>query len=358
MAAPLQYEQLVGKYNGDSSTKVLDVGEKKPIQVRLLDVMIDDKYKPQLLRENGRLKVVVETDANGIDIDHPFPNPEVVLLGAAQTTQHDTTVEATAFIPQGAPTSFPPSKDDSARDGTGNRPTVIFGQDDRVVFQDTSYPWRICGKVQTAVMSGSGCMIGPRHVLTASHCVNWAGDGSAGWINFTPAYYDGSGPWGTFAVTTVYAYVKNVGELSDEQTAFDYAVLVLDRRIGDTIGWAGGRVFDKSWVNTVQWSFIGYPFDLTKASRPAFQGKVVVTSKQDFRNGSVLGHFSDYTACMDGGPLWGTWAGDMGPSVVGVASAREGPPIAVPNGSTNEDNEFGGGEALVKLITEAKTGAP
>ncbi|EON68746.1 hypothetical protein W97_08004 [Coniosporium apollinis CBS 100218] len=367
MAAPLQYEQLVEKYKEDSSTKVLDAGDKKPIQVGLLDVVIDNKYKPQLVRENGRLKVVVEADANGIKIEHPFPNPKVVLLGAAQIKQRDTTVEATAFRPQGTPTSFPPSKDDTAQDRTRNIPTVIFGPDDRVVFHDTSFPWRLCGKVQTAVARGSGCMIGPRHVLTASHCVNWAADGSAGWINFTPGYYDGSGPWGTFAATTVYAYVKNIGALLDKQTAFDYAVLVLDKRIGDTIGWAGRRVFDDSWVNTAQWAFIGYPGDLTGTERPAFQGKVVVTSnnpnftlngRSGGRSGSVLGHFSDITRGMSGGPLWGTWTGEEGPRVVGVCSTRDGPPIAVPDGSTNQDNEFGGGQALVDLIIEATTEAP
>lgn len=362
MATPLKYDELVGKYNSDASTKVLDAGEKKFIQVGLLDVMMDDKYKPKLVHENGRLKVVVETDANGVKIDHPFPNPEVVLLDAPQTKRHDSTVEATGFHPQGIPTSFPPSRHDQAKGRTGDKPSVVFGPDDRIVFHDTSFPWRISGKIQTAVARGSGCMIGPRHVLTASHCVNWAADGSAGWIQFTPGYYGGSGPWGTFVAKTIYAYKKNTSTLSDDQTAFDYAVLVLDSRVGDTVGYAGAKAFANSWLNTVKWVCIGYPGDLTGTERPAYQGNVVITSKQDFtfkgHTGSVLGHFSDITAGMFGGPLWGTWAGEAGPAVVGVCSTREGPPIAVPNGSTNSDNEFGGGQGLVDLINQVRADAP
>ncbi|KAH8752853.1 trypsin-like cysteine/serine peptidase domain-containing protein [Hyaloscypha finlandica] len=361
MSAPLGFKQLVEKYNGPSSSKSLDVESKQSIQVGLLDVVIDDKYEPKLVRENGRLKVVVETDTNGIEVNHPFPNPKVALLDTAETELRNTAVaEVTGFHPKGAPTSFPPSGDKSAEGK--NISSVIFGQDDRVVFDNTSFPWSITGKVQTAVALGSGCMIGPRHVLTASNCVNWNADGSAGWINFTPRYYNGSGPWGTFAATSIYAFVKNTGPLSDQQTAFDYAVLVLDKRIGDTIGYAGARDFDRSWLNTVKWVSVGYPGDLTNTERPVFQGNVVITSKQDFtqngRSGSVLGHFSDITPGMSGGPLWGTWPGDAGPRVVGVCSTRDGPPIAIPSGSTDQDNEFGGGTALVELVQSARAGAP
>jgi V8-like Glu-specific endopeptidase len=206
-------------------------------------------------------------------------------------------------------------------------------------------------------------MIGPRHVLTASHCVNWAADGSPGWITFSPGYYNGPGPWGTFAATRIYSLIKNSGPLTDQQTAFDYVVLVLGSRIGDTIGYAGTRNFDNGWVNNVRnWVFIGYPGDLTGTERPAYQGNVTVTSKQNFslggRSASVLGHFSDNTKGMSGGPLWGTWTGDVGPRVVGVCSTRDGPPIAVPSGSTSEDNEFGGGPALLDLVNYARTTEP
>ena len=363
MAAPLKNEELVKQYGSDSSTRTGDSKDQIAVQVGLLDVVIDDKYKPELVREEGRVKVVVEADANGIKIDHPFPHPKVIILDASQAKKDVATAEADPFYSSGTPTSFPPSNDHIAREQMGDKASVIFGRDDRIVFQDTSYPWRITGRIRTAVARGSGCMIGPRHVLTASHCVNWAADGSVGWIEFSPGYYNGPGPWGTFAATTVYSFMKNSGPLTDQQTAFDYVVLILDSRIGDTIGWAGTRNFSSSWVDSVSsWVSVGYPGDLTSTERPVYQGSVRITSKQDFsfggRTGSVLGHFSDITGGMSGGPLWGTWSEDAGPRVVGVCSTRQGPPIPVPDGSTSQDNEFGGGSALLDLVNQARNGAP
>ena len=37
----------------------------------------------------------------------------------------------------------------------------------------TTYPWRVCGRVVTAVGHGSGAIVGPQHVLTASHVIDW-----------------------------------------------------------------------------------------------------------------------------------------------------------------------------------------
>ena len=52
-------------------------------------------------------------------------------------------------------------------------PTNIFLPEDRFTFSDTAFPWSTCGRVDTAAGFGSGVMIGPRHLMTASHVVNW-----------------------------------------------------------------------------------------------------------------------------------------------------------------------------------------
>jgi V8-like Glu-specific endopeptidase len=364
MDSPLNNEQLAEHYSqGVSATRSATTTDK-PIQVSLLNIQLGEEYEPKLVRENGRVMVTVEAGANGVDLAHEYPKPEVVLAdkAATQVDEAAKAQEPDPFFPAGA-AAFPAAKDEEFHALVKNRPSVIFGRDDRIVYQDTSFPWRCIGKIQTAVSRSSGCMIGPRHVLTASHCVNWAADGSAGWITFSPGYYNGAGPWGTFYATKIYSWMKNTGSLSDQETAFDYVVLVLNQRIGDTIGYYGGRNFDNSWVNTVSnWVNAGYPGDLTGTERPAYQNSVKITSKQDFNfnghTGSVLGHFNDITAGMSGGPVFGTWAGDVGPRVVGVCSTREGPPVAVPDGSTATDNEFGGGPALMELITFARNEMP
>ena len=55
MAAPLKNEELVKQYGSDSSTRTGDSKDQIAVQVGLLDVVIDDKYKPELVREEGRI---------------------------------------------------------------------------------------------------------------------------------------------------------------------------------------------------------------------------------------------------------------------------------------------------------------
>jgi len=49
-------------------------------------------------------------------------------------------------------------------------PTTIFLPDGRRAYYDTTYPWRCLVRIVTPRgWAGSGVLIGPRHVLTASH---------------------------------------------------------------------------------------------------------------------------------------------------------------------------------------------
>ncbi|MCA1710048.1 MAG: hypothetical protein LC808_44890, partial [Actinobacteria bacterium] len=76
--------------------------------------------------------------------------------------------------------------------------TTVFGTDNRRAFRDTSYPWSTVGLVQTNRGPASGVMIGPRHLLTVSHVIDWtAPDGfAADWVRFSPSSFDGNAPFG------------------------------------------------------------------------------------------------------------------------------------------------------------------
>jgi V8-like Glu-specific endopeptidase len=52
-------------------------------------------------------------------------------------------------------------------------PLVVWGADDRRIYNDTRYPWGCVCRILTNGGRGSGVLVGPRHVLTASHVVNW-----------------------------------------------------------------------------------------------------------------------------------------------------------------------------------------
>ena len=47
-----------------------------------------------------------------------------------------------------------------------DKPSNIFGADDRYIYNDSSFPWRTVGRIWTASGACTGCTIGPRLVLT------------------------------------------------------------------------------------------------------------------------------------------------------------------------------------------------
>ena len=52
-------------------------------------------------------------------------------------------------------------------------PLYIWGPDDRRFYNDKRYPWGCVCRVLTPILTGSGVIVGPRHVLTASHLIDW-----------------------------------------------------------------------------------------------------------------------------------------------------------------------------------------
>ncbi len=238
-------------------------------------------------------------------------------------------------------------------------PNSVFAPDTRSVFQDTSFPWSTAGRVETSMGSCTGTMIGRRLMVTGSHCIEWTGTG-AGWIKFTPAYYNGTAPFGVAWGQTVISWLQADGSdgLSDQETAFDYVVVVLDRNIGDLTGYVGYRTYSSSWNNGNYWDQIGYPADLTGGQRPVLTREGVITSvgshSTSGQDGYVLGNFIDTFGGHSGGPYWGWWADETFPRLVGTDSTSPG----TPGTGTIGDNEAGGGPALSSLISYARQNYP
>ena len=236
-------------------------------------------------------------------------------------------------------------------------PTRVFSPEDRYTFSDTAFPWSTCGRVDTAAGWGSGVMIGPRHFMTASHVVNWGPNNTAGWIRFTPLQFDDATPFGTAYATRIYSWIK--ADASDliqaDETAFDFVVCVLERRLGDVTGWMGSRGYSTDWDGDAYWAHIGYPFDLAGGKRPAFVGyqpfDSTFTRTVVGRDAFGIQHKIDAVGGQSGGPYFGWWGDEPWPRVVGTQSTENW-------GGPTGPNTCGGGSPLPELINHARTVEP
>lgn len=233
------------------------------------------------------------------------------------------------------------------RDKYADRATTVFAPDDRRVFFDTAYPWSTCGRVDTPGGQASGAMVGPRHLLTVSHTIQWNANNTAGWVRFRPMLFDTSAPFGEAWGTRVYFKRKVTGPTIDWiEGMYDYVVVVLDRRIGDLTGWLGGKGYTDSWDGGNYWSHVGYPGDLTSGLRPTFQGSFSLDGVwYELDSHEQMSHHADVWPGQSGGPMFGWWSG--APYAVAVQSAQNG-----------DENKASGGQDMVDLILKARAENP
>lgn len=205
------------------------------------------------------------------------------------------------------------------------RATTVFTPEDRLIFNDTAYPWSTVGRVDTAGGTATGVMVGPRHMITCSHAIDWlpAGSGAAaGWVKFTPSYFDGSEPFGVAWGVHIYWDVQVTGPTIDgTEEQHDYVSIVLDSRIGDLTGWMGVERYTDAWDGGTFWSHVGYPGDLASAARPSFQGGIALNGSDSQPDAhEVMTHQADVWPGQSGGPMFGWWDGEAGPRTVSVQS--------------------------------------
>ena len=162
-----------------------------PVSSQRLEVVTDSADHPPSVRtaltrvrdgRQWRWNLTVEVDSGNLRPAPPAPVKTVLIdreeLLRLPFEEHDPSV------PEGVEISTMPTL--LRRRGYRIRfgelrydPTTVFNPDGRKPYYDTNYPWRCLVWIETPRgWSGSGVLIGPRHVLTASHCMDW----TPGWF--------------------------------------------------------------------------------------------------------------------------------------------------------------------------------
>jgi V8-like Glu-specific endopeptidase len=309
-------------------------------------------------RTGRHYEVVVEIDgvrAGARALPPPMPGTSLRRGAAAEIAADDSLLGG--FAPPHLPFAPRPRQEvpshrtlERTAERETVRPTAVLDTDARRAFQDTTYPWGTIGLIETPLGRGSGVMIGPRHLLTVGHAIDWRGAPrgfAASWVRFTPSAFDGDAPFGRAHGIHVYWYAQDDGDgsLSPAREQSDYVVVVLNTRIGERTGWMGARGYAEAWDALGAWHHMGYPSDLNSGQRPVFVDGVALHGDDSGPGGHrAIRHHADVFEGQFGGPMFGWWDGDACPRAVATHA-----------GQTAEENVAAGGADLARLVAHART---
>lgn len=177
----------------------------------------------------------------------------------------------------------------------------------------TVYPYdtvvRVTAQIGSQSWQGSGVLISPDEVLTASHVVYNSGIGSATSIDVAPAYENGAEPLGHMTGTlTHYFQIADNPSISPTDSQTDYAIIHLSSPLaglgtmGMTSDFAGGTVHVTAYPASADGSMV----DSLQA--------ITVDPNYSLFDGPSLGEGSS------GGPVW-VYGSDGTPYIVGLVSS-------------------------------------
>jgi V8-like Glu-specific endopeptidase len=245
-------------------------------------------------------------------------------------------------------------------------PGVVFFDplDDRKPYMDRNYPWRAIGRVDTPAGIGTGFLVGPRHMMTASHVIKWNGDANTGFVQFRAGYnrdFESAGQ----PLFTMEAFAERVlffkqvdgsRPIFAKESAWDFVVCVMDKKIGDELGYFGAIEYDDDWDDENFWGNAGYPLNLGRTEVPFFQDKPFCVLDEydgdDVGDGILLRAEGDFTEGQSGSPVFATFNGDI--KAIGLFSGGG----TFPELSDDQGNFLPAGENFVRLIKEARNNHP
>jgi V8-like Glu-specific endopeptidase len=251
------------------------------------------------------------------------------------------------LIPKRAEELAPPQV--RHRSGVHLDPRIIWQPDDRIAYDDTSYPWGLVCRIFSRGQ-GSGVIVGPRHVLTASHVINWQNPSATIEVNRVA-----TGHVQAVAQATRIWWFTQVDQIEYSTLDEDYVVLVTDQRIGDRFGWMGVRTYDSRWDGDHVWANIGYAGDVAQAQNPMRQFSQALDEEAfDYGGGRDMTTTADLNHGQSGGPMFANFGNPPMPYAVAVVSAQ-GAMLPLPWG---RENWCSGGNDMTRLVNYARSQDP